>query len=274
MHRRSFLQALSLPILTPLLGTLQKSPGRLERLGLQLYTLRDLMERDVAGTLEAVAAVGYDEVEFAGYFDETPKRIRTLLDGAGLVAPSSHVPLADLTKHPERTFDAAEVIGHRYIVMPWLDPEDRRSLNDYRRVAEALNRAGELARARRLRVAYHNHDFELAPIDGVLPYDLLLSETDPALVWFEMDFYWMTRGGGDPLAYFGRHPGRFHLCHLKDMDRRGEMADVGAGRIDFRKILRKRAEAGLRHFYVEHDHPADPLASIRASYRFVRLLEL
>jgi sugar phosphate isomerase/epimerase len=274
MHRRSFLQALSLPILTPLLGTLERSPGRLERIGLQLYTVRGLMERDVARTLEMVAAVGYDEVEFAGYFDETPKRLRTLLDDAGLVAPSCHVPLADLTKHSERTFDAAEVIGHRYIVMPWLDPEERRSLDDYRRVAAGLNRAGELARARGLRVGYHNHDFELAPIDGERPYDVLLAETDPALVWFEMDFYWMTRGGGDPLAYFGRHPGRFHLCHLKDMDRRGEMADVGAGRIDFGKILQRRAEAGLRHFFVEHDQPADPPASIRASHKFLRSLEV
>jgi sugar phosphate isomerase/epimerase len=274
MHRRSFLQALSLPILTPLLGTLERSQGRLERIGLQLYTVRGLMERDVASTLKMAAAVGYDEVEFAGYFDETPKRIRMLLDAVGLVAPSSHVPLADLTKHSERTFDAADVIGHRYIVMPWLDPEERRSLDDYRRVAAALNRAGELAEARGLRVAYHNHDFELAPIDGVLPYDLLLSETDPALVWFEMDFYWMTRGGGNPLAYFKGHPGRFHLCHLKDMDRRGEMADVGTGRIDFREILQHRAEAGLRHFFVEHDHPGDPRASIRASYGFLRKLDV
>lgn len=273
MHRRSFLQATGLSLLGPLLGGVEKSPARLQRIGLQLYTLRQLMERDVARTLESVAAVGYDEVEFAGYFNETPKRIRILLDAVGLIAPSSHVPLADLTKHPEQTFDAAEVVGHRYIVMPWLDPGDRRSLDDYRRVAAGLNRAGELAGARGVRVAYHNHDFELAPIDGVLPYDILLSDTDPALVWFEMDFYWMTRGGGDPLAYFGRHPGRFHLCHLKDMDRRGEMADVGAGRIDFRKILHHRAEAGLRHFYVEHDHPADPPASIRASYQFLRSLE-
>ena len=274
MHRRSFLQALSLPALTPLLGTLEKSPERLKRIGLQLYTVRGLMEKDMAGTLDMVAAVGYDEVEFAGYFDEAPKRIRTLLDAAGLVAPSCHVPLADLTKHSERTFDAAEVIGHRYIVMPWLDPEDRRSLDDYRRVAEALNRAGELAKARRLRVAYHNHDFELAPIDGVLPYDLLLAETDPDLVWFEMDFYWVTRGGGNPLAYFKGHPGRFHLCHVKDMDRRGEIADVGAGRIDFGKILQRRAEAGLRHFFVEHDQPADPRASIKTSYKFLRSLEV
>ena len=274
MHRRSFLQAISLPLLTPLLGSVEKSPERLQRLGLQLYTMRDLMERDVARTLEKVAAVGYREVEFTGYFGESPAGLRMLLDAVGLEAPSSHVSLEDLTKDPARTFDAAEVIGHRYLVVPSLDPEDRRSLDDYRRVAATLNRAAENASARGLRVGYHNHDFELAPIDGLLPYDVLLSETDPTLVYFEMDFYWMTRGGADPLAYFERHPGRFHLCHLKDMDRRSGMTDVGAGRIDFRKILHHREAAGLRHFYVEHDHPSDPLGSIRVSYAFLQRLEL
>jgi sugar phosphate isomerase/epimerase len=141
-------------------------------------------------------------------------------------------------------------------------------------VAENLNRAGQAARARGLRVGYHNHDFELAPIAGAVPYDLLLAETDPELVSFEMDFFWMTRGRADPLAYFERHPGRFHLCHVKDMDRRGEMVDVGAGRIDFRRILQRRKAAGLRHFYVEHDQPRDPLAFARNSYDFLHSLEL
>jgi sugar phosphate isomerase/epimerase len=274
MDRRSFLQAISLPFAIPALSAIRGRADRLQRIGLQLYTVRDLMQADLARTLEQVAAVGYDEVEFAGYFNETPKRIRALLDKVGLAAPSAHASLADLTQHSERTFDAAEVMGHRYIVVPSLDPEERRSLDDYRRVAAALNRAGELAKAQGLRVAYHNHDFELAPIDGVRPYDLLLSETEPGLVSFEMDFYWITRGGGNPLAYFKGHPGRFHLCHLKDMDRRGEMADVGAGRIDFGKILQHRKAAGLRHFFVEHDHPADALVSVRASYKFLRSLEV
>jgi sugar phosphate isomerase/epimerase len=274
MHRRSFLQTISLPLLTPLLGAAGKSPERLKRIGLQLYTVRSLMGRDVARTLEQVAAAGYDEVEFAGYFNETPKRIRTLLDGAGLTAPSSHIPLADLTKNSARIFDAAETIGHRYIIMPILDPEERRSLDDYRRVADQLNRAGEDARDRGLKIGYHNHDFELAKIDGVLPYDVLLAETEPELVCFEMDFYWMTRGGGNPPGYFKAHPGRFQLCHIKDMDRRGEMTEVGAGRIDFGKILQQREVAGLRHYFVEHDNPPDPLAFIRASHRFLSKLEL
>lgn len=274
MNRRSFVQAMTLPLVRPMFDALTRPGNRLHRIGLQLYTVRDLMQANVGRALEQVAAIGYREVEFAGHFGESPTRIRMLLDAVGLSAPSGHVSLAELTKSSERTFDAAEAIGHRYLVVPSLDPGDRRSLDDYRRVAARLNRVAEIARPRGLLVGYHNHDFELARIAGVRPYDVLLARTDPALVCFEMDFYWMTRGGADPVAYLERHPGRFHLCHVKDMDPRGEMADVGAGRIDFRKILRYREAAGLRHFYVEHDHPADPVGSIRASYEFLRSLEL
>jgi sugar phosphate isomerase/epimerase len=274
MDRRTFLQALTLPLALPAVRGLDVAPGRLPRIGLQLYTVRDLMAGDVARTLDQVAATGYREVEFAGYFGVPASRIRALLGDAGLTSPSTHLSLTDLSTHAARTFDAAETIGHQYLVVASLDRADRGTLDDYRRVAEALNRAGEMARRRNLRVGYHNHDFELSPIAGVLPYDVLLGETDPALVTFEMDFYWMTRGGGDPLAYFERHPGRFHLCHIKDMDRDGEMTEVGSGRIDFRAILRRRETAGLKHFFVEHDHPARPLDSIRQSYEYLRRLEV
>lgn len=274
MHRRHFLQALALPLLDQLHPVLLVSGRRLDRIGLQLYTVRDLMQADVARTLERVAEIGYLEVEFAGYFGAAPRRIRELLDGLGLASPSTHLSLRELGPELPRTLELAEAIGHRYLVVPSLDETDRRTLDDFRRVAAALNRAGEAARVRGLQVGYHNHDFELAPIEGIRPYDVLLRETDPALVSFEMDFYWMASGGADPLAYFDRHPGRFHLCHLKDMDPAGDMADVGAGRLDFGALLRRRDEAGLRHFYVEHDHPRDPLGSVRASHRFLRSLEV
>jgi sugar phosphate isomerase/epimerase len=234
------------------------------RLGVQLYTVRSLMEASVPLTLEQVARVGYSEVEFAGYFGVRPSQLRRWLDGLGLAAPSAHVSLLD--GDLETLLDAAAELGHRYLIQANLPMLSRRSLDAFRRTASSLNRAGEAARRRGLAVAYHNHDFEFRPVGGMVPYDILLAETDPSLVWMEMDLYWIAKAGRDPLRYFAAHSGRFRLCHLKDIDRRGRMAEVGRGTLDFRGILAQRRKAGLQHFFVEHDNPRDPIASVRTSY--------
>jgi sugar phosphate isomerase/epimerase len=243
---------------------------RLQRIGVQLYTVRDLMQANVRATLELVARVGYREVEFAGYFDTPPDRLRRWLDELGLTAPAAHVPLLDGSAGG--IFDAAEELGHRYLVQGSIPASQQRSLDGYRRVAETLNQAGAAARRHNLMVAYHNHDFEFKPMGGIVPYDVLLSGTDPALVWLEVDFYWMAKAGRDPLPYFAAHRNRFRLCHLKDIDGRGRITEVGSGRLDFRRILSQRDQAGLRHFFVEHDEPRDPAASIRTSYEYLRKL--
>jgi sugar phosphate isomerase/epimerase len=168
--------------------------------------------------------------------------------------------------------DDAVVMGHEYLVLASLPLTQRITLDGYRRAVAFLNRAGQQARGRGFAVAYHNHDFEFRDRGGIVPYDVLLAETDPALVWFEVDFYWMAKAGRDPLRYFAAHSGRFRLCHLKDIDERGKITEVGRGRFDFQGILRRRAQAGLRHFFVEHDHPREPLESIRESYRHARSL--
>jgi sugar phosphate isomerase/epimerase len=244
-----------------------RNPG-LERIGLQLYTVRTLMETSVPLTLEMVAKIGFREVEFAGYFGARPVQLRRWLDDLGLTATAAHVPLLDGKR--DQLFDAAAEVGHRYLVQASLPLQKRLSAEAFRRVAAELNRAGEQARRRDLRVAYHNHDFEFARRDDTVPYDILLQETDPELVTMEVDFYWMTKAKRDPLAYFHHHPGRFRLCHLKDMDERGRMTEVGRGRIDFAAILRQQDKAGLQHFFVEHDHPPDPIASVRASHTYLR----
>ena len=246
---------------------------RLGRIGLQLYTVRHELEKDFEGTIARVAATGYKEVELAGYFGRAPRELRALLDHHGLSAPSAHVSLA-----PDQwraALDAAPIVGHRYLVIAWIPPEERRTLDDYKRAAERLNRAAEDAHAAGIRFAYHNHDFEFQPLEGRLPYDLLLASTDPTLVQLEMDLYWITKGGQDPLAYFARWPGRFPMVHVKDAgpppERRIE--DVGAGTIDFKKIFARADQAGIRHYFVEHDEPADPFASIRASYGYLERLD-
>jgi sugar phosphate isomerase/epimerase len=163
-------------------------------------------------------------------------------------------------------------VGHRYLVQASLSLQQRRSITAFRRTAAALNQAGAAARRHDLSVAYHNHAFEFRPVGGIVPYDVLLAETDPSLVWMEVDFYWMAKAGRDPLRYFAAHQDRFRLCHLKDIDTSGEMTDVGQGRLDFGRILEHRDSSGLRHFFVEHDRPRDAIGSIRTSYEYLRTL--
>ena len=242
---------------------------RLERIGLQLYTVRTLMEQDVPRTLEQVAEIGYREVEFAGYYNYTPQELHQMLENLGLSAPATHVPYQALEENLEATLEAAQVLGHRYVVVPWLPPEQRQTLDDYRRWAERFNRWGEACKAAGVQFAYHNHDFEFARLDDQVPYDVLLAETDPELVKMELDLYWITYAGHDPLAYLQQHPERFPLCHVKDMTAERQMTDVGQGTIDFAKIF---AQAQFQHYFVEHDQPEDPLASIRRSYEYLSQL--
>ena len=248
--------------------------SRLSRIGLQLYTVRDLMKKDVEGTLAAVAGAGYTEVEFAGYFDKSPADIRAMLDRHGLTAPAVHT--GDITPDAwTKALDAAKVVGHEYIVVPWIPEERRKTLADWKAVAADFNRAAATAKAAGLQFAYHNHDFEFPLVEGQVPYDVLLAETDPQLVQLEIDLYWITKGGQDPLAYFARWPGRVPLVHVKDSlgapDHK--MVDVGAGTIDWKRIFARSAQAGIKHYFVEHDQPADPIASITASCAYLKRLE-
>ncbi len=244
----------------------------LERIGVQLFTVRTLMEQDFEATLAAVAGIGYDQVEFHDYFGRSPDQVREILDRFGLEAPATHVPWQSLREDPDAVIETARAVGHRYVILAWLPPEERSSIGQYRDLAALCNKTGDACKHAGLRFAYHNHDFEFRPIDGQVPYDLLLNETDPDLVELEIDLYWTVAGGRDPLEYFDTHPGRFTLCHLKDMAEDGGMADVGAGRIDFAAILAKSEQAGLQYFFVEHDEPPNPLASIAASFNYLKRL--
>jgi sugar phosphate isomerase/epimerase len=248
--------------------------ARLDKIGLQLYTVRKAMQADVEGTLARVAATGYKEVEFAGYFGKSPADIRAMLDRHGLSAPAVHV--GSIAPDQWRaSLEAATTIGHRYVVVPWIPAEERATLDGWKRVAENYNRIAAEARAAGLQFAYHNHDFEFVPVEGRIPFDVLLESTDPQLVQLEIDLYWITKGGQDPLRYFQRWPGRVPLVHVKDSVGAPDhkMVDVGAGKIDFKRIFARREQAGIRHFFVEHDEPPDLFASIRASYEYLKRLE-
>ncbi len=231
------------------------------------------MASDYEGTIRAVAEAGYDEVETVWEPDRNPDDIRTLFDEVGLAAPSGHVSLDALQNELTKVLDASKRIGHSYIVCPWLGA-DQRTMAHYREYVSLFNEVGAACKESGIQFAYHNHEFEFEPAeDGIIPYDFMLAEMDPDLVKMELDIYWIAYANRDSIEYFKNHPGRFPLCHVKDMGREREMTPVGEGQIDFAAIFSESETAGLKHYFVEHDHPEDALASIRTSIAHLRSLE-
>ncbi len=252
------------------------SPKKLTTIGAQLYTVRRELEEDFEGTLARVAALGYREVEFAGYFNHEPKEIKESLARHGLAAPSAHFDLAAWRGDLQPLIDAAHAVGHEYLLLAWTPPEERGTLDDYRRLAELCNRAGEHLGLAGLQFAYHNHDFEFTQIDGRVPYDLLLERMDAKLVKLEMDLYWIVKGGGKPVEYFAKWPGRFPLLHVKDMDATAKryFTEVGRGVIDFKNIFAHAGRAGVRHYFVEQDEtPGSPFDSLKVSIDYLKRFE-
>jgi sugar phosphate isomerase/epimerase len=249
------------------------SGGELGKIGLQLYTVRDLLKVDFEGTLRKVAILGYREVEFAGILGPNVRRTRELLRSLGLTAPSLHLDYGSLRNNTKSSFDIAHLLGSQFVVCPWLDQSDRQTTEDWKRICDNLNSIGELATRSGLTLAYHNHDFEFASLAaGIQPYDVLLSRTDERFVKFELDVYWATKGSLDAARVLQGHPSRFRLVHLKDMAKDGSTTELGHGTIDFARILEAASQSGVRHVFVEQDVSADPLRSIETSIAFLRRL--
>lgn len=277
--RREALKRLGALVCLPALAAsaapaVRPRPDRLGPLGVQLYTLRAEMARDLPGTLARVAEIGYEEVEFAGYFGHPPTAIRRFLDAAGLRAPAAHVGPDRLGEAWPETLEAAAVAGHDYLVVPGVPEPWRASLDAWRRTAERFDQAAEEAREAGIGLAYHNHAVEFREMEGRTPMDVFLEAADPDLVKVELDLFWIVHGGGDPIAFIDRWPGRIPMVHVKDRTREGKMVDVGAGDIDWRGIFRHRDRAGIRHYFVEHDAPGDPFGSVAESHRYLADLEL
>jgi sugar phosphate isomerase/epimerase len=254
---------------------LAKSSRRIDSIGLQLYTVRHELEKDFESTLRKVAAIGYQKVEFAGYYNRTPSQVKQTLNNAGLSSPSAHLSLQTIAHDLGRAIESAKVIGHRYLVLGYLETEERKSLDDYKELADLLNRAGEDCRKAKLQLAYHNHDFEFASTNGQVPYDLLLRSTDDELVKMELDLYWITKAMRRPEEYFAQYPGRFELFHIKDMDGTSKrfFTEVGRGTINFKRILEQSRQAGVKHYFVEQDEiSGSPFESIKTSYEYLRKL--
>jgi sugar phosphate isomerase/epimerase len=287
MNRRTFLEILTAAAVLPRHLSWAAAEHRIEKIGLQLYTVRDQMKADFDGTIAKVASIGYKEVEFAGYFGRTPEQVRAVIDRNGLTSPSCHVEYAVLSDKWPSVIDSSKTIGQSYIVCPWIPEEIRKQPDGWKRAIDTFNHAGEISKKSGIQFAYHNHWFEFLPVNGKLPYDMLLERCDPALVKMELDLCWITVAGADPLTYFNRYPGRFPLVHVKDMkklpkvsasggqdfgDSLQDMTAVGSGIIDWKRIFAQSEKAGIKHYIVEHDKPEAPFESIKISYDYLSKL--
>ena len=285
--RRTFLAqagAFASAALVPALA----APPRRYRLGLQLYTLRAALAGDVEGTLKRVAGLGYQEVETYGfdpkgirYYGLAAREFARHLRDNNLTTPSGHYDLNrfvsssvdDLTRYVARCIDGAQALGQTYITWPLLDA-DSRTIEKFKVAAERLNIAGAQVKKAGLQLAYHNHDFEFVEQNGQTGYEVLLKETDPALVKLQMDLYWIAHGSKlTPHEWFLRQPGRYVMWHVKDMHRTSrDYTEVGNGTIDFTRIWPDAALSGLKHFFVEQggNFTHDPFRSVTDSAAYVK----
>ncbi|RBL90482.1 sugar phosphate isomerase/epimerase family protein [Chitinophaga flava] len=237
------------------------------KMGLQLYTIREAMEKDVAGTLKRVARLGYQDVEtygfdpaHIGYYGRSAKDFNLLLKDNGLTTASGHydlfkylnVPEAELLSYVDQCIEGAKQLDQKYITWPWLAPEDR-SIDKFKLLASKLNTIGTRAKKAGLGFAYHNHDFEFIDHGNINGYQIIMKETDPDLVKLQMDMYWIVRAAKkQPVEFFKQQPGRFVMWHIKDMDRKTEdYTELGRGAIDYTKILPDVSLAGMQYYFLE-----------------------
>ena len=322
-HRRNFLRTTAAILagnifsskLSAQAGINKGARKGLDKIGIQLFSIPRLTEKDFAGTMRMLAEIGYREIEFfgpysfsapedrerwqgvapslgfsgSGFFGLTTKEVKKILDDNGLSAPSMHTGSASLNKAMDGLAEAAHILGAKYVVLPSAPTQP--DLDAYKKLAEEFNRIGAEARKRDIRFAYHNHGNGLKAINGTIPFELIMEETDAEHVFFQMDIYWMTAGGVDVSGYLDKYPGRFRLMHLKDMAKdvrfSGDGGDpqqwmelfpylenVGGGVLDMEKILSHAKKSGVEHFIVERDLAPNPEDDLRRSFTYLKGVEL
>jgi sugar phosphate isomerase/epimerase len=258
-------------------------------IGLQLYTVRNEMDKDVKGTLRKIADIGYTFVENAGYsngkfYGMTKEDFKSILEDLNLKMISGHIGLGQesgekgLINQFEEVCKDARYVGQKYLGTGGLAADKRKTIDDYKKFAHLLNKGGEMAKQHGLKIFHHNHDFEFVKINGIVPYEILLNETDKNLVTFELDHYWTKKAGVDSIKLMKDHPGRFSLWHIKDMDNteKQSFTEVGTGIIDYSKIFQEKSISKMEYFFIEQDICANypPLKSIGISFNNLKKLQL
>lgn len=292
-------------------------PGsqQIDRIGVQLFSIPKILEKDFAGTMKMLSKIGYKEIEFygpypfsakedierwkavtpslgfsgSGYFGLTVQQVKKILDDNGLASPSMHTGLFTLENRMAEMAEAAQVLGTKYIILP--SAQTQSTLDGYKLQADQFNKIGASAAKHGLRFAYHNHGNGLKEMDGRVPMELILEQTDPKLVYMQMDIYWTTAGGIDPVAYLDKYPGRFRLMHIKDMSKKVQfsgdggdskqwielfpyLTDAGSGVLDIKSILSHAKKSGMEHYIVERDLAPNPEEALGKAYQYVSTLKL
>lgn len=317
MNRRYFLQStavLTASRIFPMNSVMAKS-NNLKSIGVQLFSLPKLLEKDFRNAIKMLSQIGYKEVELygpfpfsatsakerwnavtpalgfsgSGYFGHTAQEVKAILQEYGISAPSIHTDLETLQTSMHQLGEAGDLLGHQYVGLPSIPEDKRQHLDDYKRMADEFNKIGEQAKKVGLKFAYHNHGYGLQEIDGQIPLNIMLDRTDPDVVFFEMDVYWTTAGGADPIAYLQAYPNRYHLMHLKDMKQKVQfsgdggdakqwielfpyMTTAGKGVLDLKSIIAKGQETGVKHFFVEQDMVAEPEIALKESFNYLKSL--
>jgi sugar phosphate isomerase/epimerase len=315
MNRRQFLLSSSIAALTGAGMTRALAGPMIEKIGIQLFSVPKLMEKNPREAIGILAGLGYRELEFygpysfsdpeqiagwqalapklgfggSGFFGLSASQARSVLDEHRITAPSMHTDLVTLQTRMNQLGEAAHVIGATYVVLPAIPEEKRKTLDDYKRMADAFNAIGERARGEGLKFGYHNHGYGLKEMEGQIPLRLILDGTDPKLVFFEMDIFWTTAGGANPVDYLKAYPKRYRMLHVKDMQRiehfKGNggdpaqwmelfplMTSVGDGVLDIKGIVAQAKKSGVEHFFVEQDMVKDPEVVLRRSFDYLHRL--
>ncbi len=294
-------------------GGSAEASNRLGSIGVQLFSLPKLLEQDVDGALAMLAELGYQEVELfgpygfstpaaieswkamgarlgftsSGTFGRAPQEFRALLEKHRLRAPAAHIELVSLLEQPDAVGEAAQALGLKYLGISNIPAERRKTLDDYKQMADLFNAMGGKAKPYGFKVLYHNHGYGLAPMDGEIPFRVLMDRVDPAVFAAEMDLFWTTAGGADPVELLQAYPAHYRLMHVKDMKERArfagdggdasqwmalfpKMTTAGSGVLELPKILAAAKRVGVEHFFVEQDLAENPREALGASIRYLR----
>ena len=289
---------------------------KIDKVGLQLFSVPKMLDKDFEGTMKTLAEIGFKELEFfgpypfstdtakkswdavtpslgfsgSGYFGKTPQQVKEILARYNLATPMMHSDLDTLSTKMNEIGEAAHILGQTYVGLPSIPADKRHGLDDYKRMADMFNKIGEAAQKVGIRFFYHNHGYGLKEMEGKIPFDVILENTDPKLVFLEMDIYWMTAGGADLIKYLDNNPNRFKLMHIKDMTKQvrfagdgGDpkqwielfpyMTTAGNGVLDLKSILSHAKKSGMEHFMVEQDR-VDDKEALKKSCDYLTSLEL